>query len=267
MATKNQIGTATGAANTLLQGAGVGSAPTFQASPQVSGSITAGTGITSTTGDIDATAGNLTAGGYLETAGDITSTAGEVIAYGHHKIYNEEAAAAAHALISYKNRSGGAITSGDTLAQFDGYGHDGTGYVRSGSIKIVNTGTIDTNRIGSNITFATHPDSAAALSTRMTIESTGTVSINAPDAGNALEVAGDVDVTTDVITRTLFADGDEGTGKASTNALTNVVNSTLSTGVMTINSTTANPGTNTGFIKMYVGTTAVWVPYFDDIAP
>jgi len=62
------------------------------------------------------------------------------------------------------------------------------------------------------------------------------------------------------------ASGDAG-GIASTTGLTNVVETSLSSGTMTINTTTANPGSNDGYIKFYVGTTAQWVPYFTNIAP
>lgn len=62
------------------------------------------------------------------------------------------------------------------------------------------------------------------------------------------------------------ATGDDG-GLLTTTGLTNVVNTGLSTGVMTIHATTTNPGSNAGYIKMYVGTTAVYVPYWTTIAP
>ena len=73
--------------------------------------------------------------------------------------------------------------------------------------------------------------------------------------------------TGDITARTFFASGDEGTGVASQTALTNVVDTTQGAGALSIVSTTANNGDNAGFLKMYVGTTAVWVPYFTDIAP
>jgi hypothetical protein len=62
------------------------------------------------------------------------------------------------------------------------------------------------------------------------------------------------------------ATGDSG-GVLSTTSLTNVVNTTQGAGALTILSTNGNSGTNTGFIKMYVGTTAVFIPYYITIAP
>jgi hypothetical protein len=48
--------------------------------------------------------------------------------------------------------------------------------------------------------------------------------------------------------------------------LTNVVNRTQGAGALTILSTNGNSGTNTGFIKMYVGTQVVYIPYWTTIA-
>ena len=70
-----------------------------------------------------------------------------------------------------------------------------------------------------------------------------------------------------MIGRSLFVDGDEGTGLATTTAMTNVTDTNLSSGALSIKSTTANPGNNAGFLKFYVGTNVVWVPYFTNIAP
>lgn len=64
-----------------------------------------------------------------------------------------------------------------------------------------------------------------------------------------------------------FASADHGTGLSSKTMLTNVVNTTQGAGALTLLSTNANSGTNAGFIKMYVGTTVVYVPYFTSIAP
>jgi hypothetical protein len=62
------------------------------------------------------------------------------------------------------------------------------------------------------------------------------------------------------------ATGDSG-GFVSTTSLTNVVDTTQGAGALTILSTNGNAGTNTGFIKMYVGNQSVWIPYWITIAP
>jgi len=87
--TGGQFGTLTGTTGTVL--AGVTSAnPTYTASPSVSGSVTAGTGITATTGNVTATAGNV-----VVTAGNLTlpntngaGTQGEIIFGGTTLISN-----------------------------------------------------------------------------------------------------------------------------------------------------------------------------------
>lgn len=71
----------------------------------------------------------------------------------------------------------------------------------------------------------------------------------------------------DISARTFFAQGDQGTGKAGETALTNAVDIGVSTGIMWVRSKTNKSAENAGFFKMYIGTTPVWVPYFDDIYP
>lgn len=73
--------------------------------------------------------------------------------------------------------------------------------------------------------------------------------------------------TIDDFSKAPFAQADPGSGTASKTILTNVVNTSVSTGAMTILSTTSNPGNSAGYIKMYVGTSVVYVPYFTNIAP
>lgn len=62
----------------------------------------------------------------------------------------------------------------------------------------------------------------------------------------------------------LNATGDSG-GTASQTALTNATNTTQGAGSRTILSTGAGSGTNAGFIKIYVGTTTAYLPYFTTI--
>lgn len=69
-----------------------------------------------------------------------------------------------------------------------------------------------------------------------------------------------------VLAESLYATGDDG-GVAATNGLTNIVNTTQGAGTLSIVSTNANSGDNAGFIKGYVGTTTVYIPYFTSIAP
>jgi hypothetical protein len=95
-----------------------------------------------------------------------------------------------------KQRSGGAITSGDGLGilSFQGYEGAASGYITGASITSVNSGTIAANRLAGNLVFSTHPDSATSVNptARMIINTTGTVTINAPDSGDGLDVLGTI---------------------------------------------------------------------------
>lgn len=51
-------------------------------------------------------------------------------------------------------------------------------------------------------------------------------------------------------------------GVASQTSLSNVVNTTQGAGSNVVKSTDGSNHNNTGYIKMYVGTTAVYVPYW-----
>lgn len=66
-----------------------------------------------------------------------------------------------------------ALTSGDEMVNLIGYGHDGTDFIQSASIKFATEGTIATNRIPSYISFNTHPDSTSAITERLRITSGG----------------------------------------------------------------------------------------------
>lgn len=73
--------------------------------------------------------------------------------------------------------------------------------------------------------------------------------------------------TIDDFSKAPFAQADHGTGLSGKTMLTNVVNTTQGAGALTMLSTNGNSGTNAGFIKMCVGTTVVYIPYFTSIAP
>ena len=68
-------------------------------------------------------------------------------------------------------------------------------------------------------------------------------------------------LTSFVECRTLYAGGDSG-ANAGYNGFTNIVSNTLSSGLNVIHSTGSVGGTaNAGYLKFYVSTTPVWVPY------
>jgi hypothetical protein len=94
------------------------------------------------------------------------------------------------------------------------------------------------------------------------------------DTGNVNLTAGNINVTLGNIFcplgfvegATVTATGDLG-GLTSQTAFTNVVNTTQSSGSLTLLSANANNGTNAGFLKIYVGTVTAYVPYFTSITP
>jgi hypothetical protein len=89
---------------------------------------------------------------------------------------------------------------------------------------------------------------------------------NMQAGGNITAVAGGIFATAGSIFGVgLHARGDDA-GTAGSTAITNVTNTTQGAGNGTIKSTSGAAITNTGFLKFYVGTTAVFVPYFTTIA-
>lgn len=88
-----------------------------------------------------------------------------------------------------KNRAGGAIVTGDTIGICSFQGFDGSNYVVSSQIISVSSGTIAAGRVASDLEFWTHPDSGTSSTLRMSIASTGAVTIAAPDSGVGLTVA------------------------------------------------------------------------------
>jgi len=123
------------------------------------------------------------------TSGDVTLGDGDLF------INNTEAAVTGPYIQLIKSRAGGVITTGDALGGLFFSGDDGSTNLNCSSIISVSSGTIAATRIGSDLQFFTHPDSTTISTQRMTIDSAGKVTINAPDSGDALTVTGGLTVT------------------------------------------------------------------------
>lgn len=188
---------------------------------------------------LEATTGNITA-----DLGDIVATAGNVTA-GVNVSAGANVAAAA------------AITAGTTITA--------AGNIRStGGNIIANSG--DITATAGNVTAG----AAITASTNITATSGNILA----SAGNITATLGDITALVGDITATagavnaaqLEATGDLG-GVVSVTSFTNAVDTAQSTGTLVIKSDSANPGNNAGFLKIYVGATTAYIPYFTNIAP
>lgn len=192
--------------------------------------LTVNAGATISTGNLTVTTGNIvvTAGDITATAGDITATAGDVVV------------------------SAGdiAATLGDITAV--------AGTVTAGATVVGGTG----------ITATTGDVTCSAGDVEVTI---GDVHLAAGDVvadlGNISATVGTITAGSTITGLQLYATGDDGTGVVSTVSITNITDDSISTGVGDIKMKSANPGTNTGWLKIYRGTVASYIPYWDTNTP
>lgn len=86
---------------------------------------------------------------------------------------------------NYKDRSGGTITTGDTLASWSAFGHNGTAYRVAAAIKAQHSSATGAANMGGELSFWTATDAvASALTKRLTIDNAGV--LNVPIAGKVL---------------------------------------------------------------------------------
>lgn len=92
-------------------------------------------------------------------------------------------------------------------------------------------------------------------------------------SGDITIVAGDLEITAGGMTAATTCSGAEVTvtgdlgGQVGTVSFSNIVDEVVSTGAGTVLMTTANPGNSSGWLKIYNGTDARYIPYWSDIAP
>lgn len=128
----------------------------------------------------------------------------------------------------------------------------------------VNAGTTMTAGTGITATTGNIVATAGAVNAGTTM--TAGTGITAT-TGNISALSGGVSASGVVSGLMLSAIGDSGSGFATITTITNATNTTQGVGVLGILSTTGNPGNNAGFIKVYVGLTPAYIPYYTNIAP
>lgn len=189
-------------------------------------------GATITTGDLTVVAGDINV-----TAGDIDLTAGDIILD------------LGAVLVTAGNitATGGDIiaTNGDIVCSFGGITVD------VGNI-LVTTGDVTTTA-GDFI--------ADAGDVTVTL---GDITVS---AGHITAGLGNIEAGLDMLCRSMFVDGDEGTGTAGQTGITNIVDTTLSTGAGVVLMKTANPGDSSGWMKIYVGTDIRYIPFWTNLSP
>lgn len=151
------------------------------------------------------------------------------------------------------------------------------------------TGDFDNLTVSQSLTLPGGATVTSAVPTVATfsgvIQSTGgivTTSLNASTGitANTIQSATTIQAQNDITSNTgnilatagyvqggsLVTLGDEGSIMSGI-TFTNVTDETLSTGVVTFNTTTANNSSNTGWMKIYVDADVRYIPYVTDIAP
>lgn len=118
----------------------------------------------------------------------------------------------------------------------------------------VNVGTGNANK---TVTVGSTNGSATTI-----IQAGGGITLS-----NNVTASGSITAASGVVSaQSLRASGDGG-GVASQVTVSNVVDETLGAGDGTIKMKTGNPGTSTGWLKIYNGTSARYLPYFTNISP
>lgn len=240
-----------------------------------------------TSGNITANVGNITAGGTLTAggniqtllgsinvlgSGDITVANGDVtLANGNIEVANTANSVSSAELNFFKSRNNGIISSGDQLGSVSFLGYEGSDFKVASQIIATSSGTIGVDQVASNLEFYTSPDAVSVNPIqRMVINSTGKVSIQAPDVGSgdpALEVLADIDCAADIFGSAVRVSGDNG-GAAAHVSFSGISDLTANgAGDFTIKSKSANNLDSSGFIKIYIDNTPYYIPVFSSPAP
>lgn len=208
----NTITAVTGAATSgwVLTANGAGTSPTFQAASgggigTLDGDSGSATGATVTIAGTSNQISTVGAGSTVTISlpSSVTISNSFTMTDGSLIVGNNISGISASDVDFKKSRAGGVITSGDNLGFVTFQGYDGTNYIIGSQITSTNSGTVAANRIASDLEFYTHPDSTTSSTLRMTIASTGDITIASPDSGTALTItAGGETITAGDLTLT-----------------------------------------------------------------
>ena len=218
--------------------------------------------------------------GLVSDSGNITATSGYIDTVNNSIIVGSTATAAAANDLDFKRIHGSAVVAaGDQLGNITFQGYDGSAYVLASYIQANVTGTPGASRVGSTLALGTHPDSTHAAIERVLIDSTGDVTIHAPDSGVALTItaggetitAGDLVVTAGNITATAGSVSAGTTVTAGTNLISTAGNLQLPTTSSTVGQIEINSvpvlhayGTHNIFVGPAAGNFTLNVAYGTD---
>lgn len=205
-------------------------------------SVSNGAGIFSS---LEATTGNITA-----DLGDIVATAGNVSAG-----VNVNAGAQVNATTSVT--AGTFITAGTNITATGGDITAIAGDISAGGNITAGTGlTVTTGNATISGDLSVTAGNVSVVLGNVTVS-----------AGDITATAGDIEASAGAVRGGQVEATDDLGGVVGVTSITNAIDTAQSTGTLVIKSDSANPGNNAGFIKVYVGATTAYIPYFTNIAP
>jgi hypothetical protein len=156
-----------------------------------------------------------------------------------------------------------ALSAGAAIGSILAKGYDGTSYTgNAAALKIIASGNwVHSTSTGASFQFNTTPSGSTTRALAMSVYAGVAIGASGTDPGS-----GNLAASGTITGSTLYATGDAG-GVASTNALSNISSTTISTGVGSVKMSSVNAANNAVWVKVYAGTTAYWVPGWTTNSP